>query len=141
MTGLTVSQVAARAGTSPDTVRYYERAGLLQEPARTPVGYRVYGDDSVERLQFIRGAQRFGLRLREIRELLEILDRGQCPCGHTEALVRRRLAELGEKMAELAEMRQRLLRLAEEYPARACPEGSEPWLCGAELVRQGGKER
>jgi MerR family transcriptional regulator, mercuric resistance operon regulatory protein len=58
---LTVSKLAARSGVKPDTIRYYEKAGLLPAPARTSVGYRLYGDEAVERLQLIRGVQRFGL--------------------------------------------------------------------------------
>ena len=63
MSQLTVSKLAEEAGTSPDTVRYYERIGLLPETERSASGYRLYGDEAVERLRFIKRAQRFGLRL------------------------------------------------------------------------------
>jgi DNA-binding transcriptional MerR regulator len=69
-------------------VRYYERLGLLPKPERTAAGYRQYQQDAVERLRFIKSAQRVGLRLREIAELLAICDYGLCPCGHSEALLR-----------------------------------------------------
>lgn len=137
MEGLKVSELAGCAGTSPDTVRYYEWAGLLAAPRRTAVGYRVYGAEAVERLRFIRGAQRFGLRLREVRELLEILDRGQCPCGYTETLVRRRITGLDEEMARLAETRRQLLELAPRHPAGSCPEEADPWPCEVEFVGAG----
>jgi DNA-binding transcriptional MerR regulator len=81
---LTVSTLADQAGLSADTVRYYERVGLLPPAARSPAGYRLYDQDAVGRLRLIKGAQRAGLRLREIGELLQVADRGQCPCGHTE---------------------------------------------------------
>ena len=81
---LTVSALADQAGLSPDTVRYYERVGLLPEPACSAAGYRLYDQAAVGRLRLIKGAQRAGLRLREIGELLQVADRGQCPCGHTE---------------------------------------------------------
>lgn len=79
---LTVSKLGAKVGLTADTIRYYEKAGLLLAPGRTSSGYRIYGDDAAERLRFIKGVQRFGLRLREVRELLEVLDRGECPCGY-----------------------------------------------------------
>jgi DNA-binding transcriptional MerR regulator len=79
---LTISKLATEVGLTADTIRYYEKAGLLPAPARTSAGYRLYGDDAADRLRFIKGAQRIGLRLREIKELLDIGDRGLCPCGH-----------------------------------------------------------
>ena len=80
---LTVSKLAARVGLTADTIRYYERAGLLPPPDRAASGYRAFEDDPVDRLRFIKGAQRIGLHLQEIKELLDIPDRGLCPCGHT----------------------------------------------------------
>jgi DNA-binding transcriptional MerR regulator len=70
---LTVSALAGQVGLSADTVRYYERVGLLPEPARSAAGYRLYDQDAVGRLRLIRGAQRAGLRLREVRAELERL--------------------------------------------------------------------
>ena len=67
---LTVGQLAARAAVRADTIRYYERAGLLPQPSRTDGDHRRYGAADVDRLLFIRGAQRLGLRLSEIRQLL-----------------------------------------------------------------------
>jgi DNA-binding transcriptional MerR regulator len=99
---LTVSDLAARVGVSPDAVRYYERLGLLPPPARSMAGYRRYDERAIQRLRFVKGAQRVGLRLREIAELLQVLDRGQCPCGHTEALVCERLAAVDAELARLA---------------------------------------
>ncbi|MFD4759791.1 MerR family transcriptional regulator [Streptomyces sp. NPDC058439] len=78
--GLRVAEPAAAAGVSADTVRYYERAGLISAPHRTAAGYRTYDDTAIDRLKFIQGGQRLGLRLREIRDLLAIRDTGTCPC-------------------------------------------------------------
>ena len=80
---LKVSELAERAGVSPDTVRYYEEEGLLAEPARTRSGYRQFDEAAVERLHFIRGVQTLGLKLGDIKELLAIRDRGACPCGYS----------------------------------------------------------
>ena len=91
---LTVSKLGAEVGLTADTIRYYEKAGLLPTPDRTSTGYRVHDEGAVERLRFIKGAQRLGLRLQVIKKLLDIRDRGLCPCGHTESLLDRRMSEL-----------------------------------------------
>ncbi len=131
---LTVSMLAAEAGVKPDTIRYYEKAGLLPVPARTRAGYRLYGAEAVERLRLICGVQSFGLRLREIRELLQIMDRRLCPCGHTKGLVRGRIAELDEEIRQRREVRTRLTRLAEEVRSvdQQDPEGL--WPCQREFI-------
>jgi DNA-binding transcriptional MerR regulator len=102
---LSVGQLAARAGVRADTVRYYERVGLLPVPERTTGDHRRYGSDAVDRLLFIRGAQRLGLRLAEIRRLLEVRDTGVCACGTAEELLRGHVAEIDQEMARLAALR------------------------------------
>jgi DNA-binding transcriptional MerR regulator len=94
----TISVLAESFGLGPDTLRYYDRLGLLRRSRRTESGYRLYDGEAVERLRFIRGAQRMGLRLSHIRELLEVRDRAQCPCGHTKLLVQRRLEEVNAEI-------------------------------------------
>src|SRR5437899_12531925 len=103
--GLRVAELAGAVGVTPDTVRYYERAGLLPPPARTPAGYRAYDAGALDRLKFIQGAQRLGLRLRDIADLLAIRDTGICPCEPAGQLLRRRLAEPDSEMARLAGVR------------------------------------
>src|SRR5215207_3786943 len=103
--GLRVAELAESVGLSADTVRYYERAGLLPPPARTPAGYRAYDDSAVDRLRFIQGARRLGLRLRDVAELLTVRDTGVCTCEPAEQLLRRRLAELDAEMTRLAQLR------------------------------------
>lgn len=71
MSTLTTGELAERAGVNVQTVRYYERRGLLREPPRTESGYRQYDDSDLDRLRFIRTAQRLGFKLEEIDELLE----------------------------------------------------------------------
>jgi DNA-binding transcriptional MerR regulator len=136
---LTVSVVADRVGLSPDAVRYYERLGLLPPPARSAGGYRLYDEAAVERLRFVKGAQRVGLRLREIGELLEVVDRGQCPCGHTEVLLRERLGEVDAELARLGALRATLARLLAERPERACAvETAAQWWCVQAFSKEGG---
>jgi DNA-binding transcriptional MerR regulator len=131
---LTVSKLADQVGLTADTIRYYERAGLLPPPDRTASGYRAFDDDAVERLRFIKGAQRIGLRLQEIKELLDIRDRGLCPCGHTEDLLSRRVSEIDAEIAGLKETKADLLAFTERFNAIDCPEGVEPWPCAKEFI-------
>jgi DNA-binding transcriptional MerR regulator len=123
MSQLTVSKLADEAGISADAVRYYERIGLLPEPDRSPSGYRLYEDDAVERVRFIKRAQRFGLRLEEIGELLEIQEQGLCPCGHTRGLLERRASQLDAEMGAMAQLRH------DDLPAPS----DEGWQCAGAL--------
>jgi DNA-binding transcriptional MerR regulator len=122
----TISAAAAAVGVRADTLRYYERVGLLPRAARTAAGYRVYGEEATERLHFIRSAKRMGLRLADIKELLDVRDGGQCPCGRTEVLVDRRLAEVESEIEQLASVRRQLLalkQLNEQCVAQAAASG------------------
>jgi DNA-binding transcriptional MerR regulator len=119
--GMRVSELAAASGVAADTIRYYERAGLLPAPPRTASGYRTYDDDAVDRLRFIQGAQRLGLRLRDIADLLAVRDTGVCPCEPAEQLLRRRLAELDAEMARLATLRGQMVAMVQALPASDCP--------------------
>lgn len=137
MSRLTVSMLAKQTGIPPDTIRYYDRIGLLPPAARTAAGYRHYDPTAAQRLRFIKGAQRFGLRLREIAELLAVRDRGACPCGHAEALVCRRLAEIDAEIARLAEVRGELARLGAACAADVCPNPAGVWPCEVQFIDAG----
>jgi DNA-binding transcriptional MerR regulator len=119
---LTVSQLAARAGVRPDTIRYYERSGLLPPARRTDGDHRRYGPADVDRLLFIRGAQRLGLRLAEIRELLAVRDTGTCPCGEAEMLLRSKVCEIDKEMTRLATLRAELTGMLAAMPGPQCPD-------------------
>lgn len=116
--GLRVAELAAAVGVGADTIRFYEKTSLLLAPARTPAGYRVYEASAVDRLRFIQGAQRLGLKLRDIKELLAIRDTGVCPCEPAEELLRRRLAELDAEMARLSALREQMVAMVEALPPR-----------------------
>jgi DNA-binding transcriptional MerR regulator len=134
---LTVSALADTVGLSADTVRYYERVGLLPPPARSAAGYRLYDQDTVGRLRLIKGAQRAGLRLREIGELLQVADRGQCPCGHTETLLQERLSEVRAELERLRALEADLTRLLEPQPDSSCPEATTAattWWCAQDCA-------
>lgn len=119
---LSVGQLAARAGVRPDTVRYYERAGLLPRPRRTGGDHRRYGAADLDRLLFIRGGQRLGLRLAEIRELLAVRDTGVCACGPAEVLLRQHVGEIDREMARLAALRAELSGMLTAMAGPGCPD-------------------
>ena len=133
---INVSDIAKQSGVSPDAVRYYEKEGLLPPAPRSPSGYRQYDESTAGRIRFIKGAQEMGLKLAEIGELLEIQDRGACPCGHTKTLVERRIAEIDAELKRLSLLRRELAAMAElEGPATT---ESELWACQVEFVKRGG---
>jgi DNA-binding transcriptional MerR regulator len=141
MSRLTVSKLAEQAGTSADTVRYYERIGLLAEAERSASGYRLYGDEDIERLRFIKRAQRFGLRLEAIGELLEISRMGLCPCGHTRKLLEDRVTELDDEMSSLARLRTDIVSMIEDLPASAVADDDRHPPPGLIQIRPGGPFR
>lgn len=134
---LTVSQLARRVGVSADTIRYYQRIGLLADAERTPAGYRVFGQDAVERVAFVKRAQAFGLQLEEIRQVLDVRERGLCPCGHARRLLAAKLTAIDEQMTALARLRDDIVGLMAEGLSDA--EGC--WPCGEQLVTVQPKER
>lgn len=127
MSGLTIAKLAQAGGVGVETVRYYQRRGLLPEPER-PVGggagggVRRYGDDNVSRLRFIRSAQTAGFTLEEIGELLA-LDATE-DRSHVREMARARIAALDARIAEMKAARDALLRLADDCEAGSggpCP--------------------
>ncbi len=127
--GLRVAELAAAVGVRPDTIRYYERAGLLPAPERTAAGYRSYDAGAVDRLRFIQGAQRLGLRLADIRDLLAVRDTGTCPCEPAETLLRRRLAEVDAEIDRLVALRTEMRAMADALPSAECPPPSPGTWC------------
>ncbi|MGH2946948.1 MAG: MerR family transcriptional regulator [Solirubrobacteraceae bacterium] len=116
---LRIGQLAARTGFSDRTIRYYESIGLLAPRARSEGGYRLYGDEAVERLRLIERAKRLGLSLEEIREVTGLIDRGACPCGHVLELIGAQLSRAEAAISELEAFRddlQRFRRRAERMP-------------------------
>jgi DNA-binding transcriptional MerR regulator len=119
--GLRVGELAEAVGATSDTIRYYERAGLLPPPRRTPAGYRTYDVLAVDRLRFIQGAQRLGLRLADIRDLLSVRDTGSCACGPAEDLLAQRLAEVDAEIARLSALRHEMLAMLDGLTGADCP--------------------
>jgi DNA-binding transcriptional MerR regulator len=119
------SQVAGRAGVNTQTLRYYERRGLLPEPPRSPAGYRDYPVSAVGLLRFVKRAQQLGFTLAEVAGLLELADGGPDSCRRARALAEAQAAALDAKIAGLQRMRASLGELLatcqRPRPGRSCP--------------------
>lgn len=116
-----IGELAAQASVPTKTIRFWEDQGVLPEPRRTASGYREYDLDVAARIAFIRHAQAAGLRLDQIRQILEISDAGEPTCQHVAELIAARLAEVDARIAELGAARRQLRalarRAAEQDPA------------------------
>jgi MerR family Zn(II)-responsive transcriptional regulator of zntA len=116
---LTIGELATRTGVTPDTLRYYERLGLLPPAPRTGAGYRLYEPAMAERLSFIDKAKALGLTLQEVREVLRVAADGTRPCEHVRAALSRRLRDVEARIVELEDLRDtltRALRRARKLP-------------------------
>lgn len=133
MAQMTVSQLARRTATPADTIRYYTRIGLLPEPPRSDAGYRLFNDDAAERVDFIKRAQRLGLRLDEIEELLRVRDEGGCPCGSTRGMLEHRLSELDRELTALASLRDDIAGLLTTLPEDSADD--DGWRCPSQLTQ------
>ena len=112
---LKIGEVSKRSGVGIEALRFYERGGLLDSPARTESGYRVYPADVLERLAFIKRAQVLGFSLDEIKRVIEDARAGHEPCDEVREIVRRRLAELDERMREMRQYRRELAKTLDEW--------------------------
>jgi MerR family mercuric resistance operon transcriptional regulator len=125
MKPLTIGKVAERAGVGIETIRFYERKGLLDKPTRSAAGYRHFDEDVVQRLLFINRAKEIGFTLNEIKELLSLrVDPNVC-CEDVKARADAKIADIESKIATLREMKNALRRLAtacrERAPTADCP--------------------
>jgi DNA-binding transcriptional MerR regulator len=112
------SEVARASGVSPDTVRVYERRGLIPRPRRTAAGYRVYPPEAVARVRLVRRALAIGFTLEELRMILGARDRGQAPCRAVRALAAEKLEALEAQIDGLAALRDRMRRVLGDWDAR-----------------------
>ena len=103
-----IGQLARQAGVGVDTVRYYERVGLMDAPVRTAADYRVYGPEALRRLRFIKKAQVLGFSLDEIRRIFNLRGSGRETCRCVVAMAESTLAETERKLVELQRFRDTL---------------------------------
>jgi MerR family mercuric resistance operon transcriptional regulator len=122
---MTIGQVASGAGVNIQTVRYYERRGLLPKAPRTPSGYRQYDPEAVARLRFIKRAQELGFSLEEVAELLELRVEHGAACEAVESNAKEKIAMVESKIGELERMKAVLVELARacdvREPTSDCP--------------------
>ena len=122
---LKIGELAERADVNLQTIRYYEREGLLPEPPRLSSGYRVYPDSTVRRVRFIKRAQEIGFSLAEIRELLSLRIDAQRTSAEVRSLAEAKIADIEGKIRTLKAMKTALHRLTERCsgcrPASECP--------------------
>lgn len=105
---MTIGQLGQATGTKVETVRYYEKIGLLPEPRRTAGNYRLYAAAHVERLGFIRRARDLGFSIEDVRELLKLAAHGEQPCEEVDQLVERHLEATERKIKALTRLRREL---------------------------------
>ena len=128
--GMKSGEIAKATGLTTKTIRYYELNRLLEEPERTDSGYRIYGQEDVERLEFVKKAKRLGLSLEEIRDILQLHAQRQAPCVHVLALLDRKLSQLDDIMRGMDEFRQELMRLRVESQVRLEQLPDDGRICG-----------
>lgn len=142
MKPMTVGQVARQAGVGVETVRFYEKNGLLEEPPRSASGYREYDEQTVNRLRFIQRAKELGFTLAEIEELLSLRYSEQ-PCDDVRRRAEAKVAQIEAKVALLLRMKEVLGRLAssccEQSDKRRCPILES--LDGRAVADEGGNDR
>jgi DNA-binding transcriptional MerR regulator len=108
--GLKIGELARRAGVTQKALRFYERKRVLPPAQRAPNGYRLYGDDAVEMLGFIKQATGLGLTLAEIKDIIAIRQGGRPPCTHVHRLLQDKAVELDRKLEDLLDVRRRIRR-------------------------------
>ncbi len=126
MESLTIGQLARQALVNIETIRYYERRGLIPEPPRTESGYRQYSWDAVARIRFIKRAQELGFSLREISELLSLRVDPNTTCADVKKRAEAKIADVEQKIEALQKMKEALTTLVamcqrEQAPTSACP--------------------
>jgi MerR family transcriptional regulator, mercuric resistance operon regulatory protein len=119
-----ISELAERCGVNKETIRYYERLGLLSEPSRTNAGYRIYPEEFVDRLQFIKRLQDLGFSLAEIDKLLGVVDKDNERCRDMYDFVVQKIDEVQKKIRDLKKIEQMLFQLK-----GCCPDEKSLYEC------------
>lgn len=133
---LRTGEVAARAGVNVQTLRYYERKGLLREPERRASGYREYAPDAVGLVRFIKRAQELGFTLAEVEELLQLRSNQETVCSEVRSAAEEKIAGIEEKIQQLRAMKRALGALV-----AACAREASPCYCPLIEALDGGERR
>ncbi len=125
MIGLTTGELAREGGVNLESIRFYERKALLSKPPRTRAGYRVFPQESVGRIRFIKRAQELGFSLREIKELLQLKSGADSGCADVRQRAEEKLQDINHKIRDLQRMKKALAGLTAVCPGRGaisnCP--------------------
>lgn len=116
--GLRSGEIARRAGVSADTLRHYERRGLLGKPRRLANGYRAYPPEALDRVVMIQRALAVGFTLEELSGLLQARDRGRLPCGDVRTLAESKLRDVDRQIGDLEEFRKELREILQDWDVR-----------------------
>ncbi len=119
--GYLIGVLSRETGVNIETIRYYERIGIMPKPDRTPGGYRQFSQDELKRLTFVRKCRELGFSLREVRTLLELVDSDHFSCGEIHELTVRHLRAIDEKMARLDKLKTVLTSMSNQ-----CSRGDVP---------------
>ena len=139
--GLRAGELARLCGVSTDTLRHYERVGVLARPGRSAAGYRQYPPESVARVRLVRRTLGLGFTLAELARILRTRDQGGAPCREVRAMAERKLEQLERRLAEMTSLRDHLRRLLADWDRRlaATPAGARALLLEALSNEPGGK--
>ena len=122
-----IGEAAARAGVEASAIRFYEGNGVLPAPERSDSGYRLYGEDQVDLIRFVKRARSLEIPLDDIRQIVELRTGGQAPCAVVRTVIARQAAAIDARIAELEDLRREMTRLqglaeqvADDWPDGAC---------------------
>lgn len=120
--GLQRAELARRTGCNLETIRYYEKVGMMPDPPRTASGYRIYGESHVSRLRFILRARELGFSIEQVRGLLELVDGGTQTCAEVKERTEQHLADVRAKIADLKRIEKVLATTAAQCSGEDVPE-------------------
>ncbi len=122
-----IGEAAAKAGVEASAIRFYEGSGVLPEPERTDSGYRVYHDDQVDLIRFVKRARSLGIPLDDVRQIVDLRTQGQAPCDVVRTVIAREATDIETRITELQGLRRELLRLqalaekvTDDWPGGSC---------------------
>jgi len=126
-------ELARLTGVSPDTLRHYERIGILPKPPRTASGYRIYPGDAADRVRLVQRALQIGFTLDELSEILRLRDDGGAPCGRVLKMTEEKLRQLQRRIRELRQSERYMLKLVRQWRKRlaSIPSGERAMLLHA----------
>ena len=127
--GFLIGGLSRKVGIPTQTIRYYERLGLIDPPERTEARYRVYSEEDEARLRFIKQAKLFRLSLDEIKELIDLRAEGVAPCGHLKGMIKRHLNDVDRRIHEMVAFREELARRYERVNT-SYPDAPSGMICG-----------